>query len=226
MGKDTWERVHGSVRQMPTNYYHEFIKGNFTMLTAIKTEEAGFRSAMLGLAKSKKQPLKNMPALAEKLAPLDGGHNKFLEAMIIWVDVRAPRYWWQEGDTFRLSTKQSESTMHTLVKEIIVFDIDADNTQQRDLFIRQNFEIGSICMEQFNQLIIHAKDDDIEKLKANLPEGFLQSRLWCFSYKTFRNMILQRRTHRLPHWPVFLKSLLAQVDHPEMLPVMEVRSHG
>lgn len=188
------------------------------MLTVIKTEEAGYKSAMLGISKSKKQPLRNMPALAEKLAPMDAGHNKFMESIIIWADVRAPRYWWQEADTYRLATKQSESTMHTLVAEIKHFETDSTDSIQKDVFIRQNFEIGSICPDQFDRLVIHAKDDDIEKLKANLPEGFMQARVWCFCYKTFKNMILQRRTHRLPQWHQFLEALYDQIDHPELLP--------
>ncbi|MCK9240314.1 hypothetical protein [Desulfocurvus sp.] len=55
--------------------------------------------------------------MAEKLAPLDKGHNKVLESMCVWLDVRMPRYWWQEFDTYRVGvTKQSESTMHILIR--------------------------------------------------------------------------------------------------------------
>lgn len=189
------------------------------MLTVIKTEEAGYKSAMLGLSKSKKQPVRNMPVLAVKLAPMDGGHNKFLEAMMIWCDVRAPRYWWQEADTFRISSKQSESTMHTLISEITSFEIgDVSRQGARAMFIKENFEPGSICVEQFDMMIQHAKDGDIVAIKNCLPEGWLQTRVWRFDYKCFRNMILQRRTHKLPLWPRFLRSLQEQLDHPEFLP--------
>ena len=189
------------------------------MLTVIKTEEAGFTSAMRGLSLSKKQPVRNMPALAVKLAPMDGGHNKFLESLMIWCDVRASRYWWQEADTFRIASKQSESTMHTLISEITNFEIGDTNLQgSRHRFIKENFEPGSVCPEQFDMMIQHAKDDDIVAVKNCLPEGFLQTRIWRFDYKCFRNMILQRRTHRLPLWPKFLRSLQEQLDHPEFLP--------
>lgn len=207
------------VEDAADNFYGEFI-----MLSVIKTEEAGYRSAMQGLALSKKQPIRNMPALALKLAFMDGGHNKFLESMFIWLEVRASRYWWQEADTFRLASKQSESTMHTLINEIKDFEIgDMKTTSPEYKFMRKNFEPGSVCTEQFNALIIHAKDGDIVKCKANLPEGFLQTRLWRFDYKCFRNIILQRRTHKLPHWKKFIVNTLEQVDHPELLPTWEVK---
>ena len=193
------------------------------MLTVIKTEEAGFKSAMIGLALSKKAPLNRMPALAMKLAFMDRGHNKFLESILLWLEVRSTRYWWQEADTFRLASKQSESTMHTLINEIKDFEIGEHSLQgQKALYLRQNFEIGSICNDQFDALITHAKDGDLVKCKANLPEGFLQTRLWRFDYKCMRNIILQRRSHKLPHWKLFIKGVLEQCDHPELLPTWEV----
>lgn len=194
------------------------------MLTVTKTEEAGFSSAMRGLALSKKQPIENMPTLAIKLATRDGGHNKFLESIMIWCEVRAPRYWWQEGDTFRLSSKQSESTMHTLIREIKDFNYRCDQYgsisffADIDDFITENFEPDSCTPAQMALLIQAAKDNDITAVKRKLPEGFLQRRVWRFDYKCFRNMILQRRDHRLPLWPQFINSLLEQVDHPELLP--------
>lgn len=46
---------------------------------------------------------------AHKLAGKDGGHNKFLESIQLWLDINAPRYWWSEFDTYRVGTsKQSE----------------------------------------------------------------------------------------------------------------------
>jgi hypothetical protein len=66
-----------------------------------------------------------------------------------------------------------------------------------------------------------ADEEQMVELKSLVPEGFLQRRVMCFNYKTIRNMILQRRNHRLPHWPDFLSSMLEQIDHPELLPEVE-----
>ena len=181
-----------------------------------KVDEAGYDAALHGLAHNKKKSAAQMVKVAQKLADHDGGHNKFLESIIIWLDVRAPRYWWQEADTFRLSTKQSESTMHTLHEELLAIDID--NNSAVDAFIRDNFEQGSCSRDILRAIYTAAKNNDLLAVKRQLPEGFLQTRMWCMSYKTLRNIILQRRTHRLPHWQAFIRQTLQQADHPELLP--------
>ncbi|MEJ5260867.1 MAG: hypothetical protein WHS88_11835 [Anaerohalosphaeraceae bacterium] len=181
-----------------------------------KVNEAGYEAALLGLSHNKKQCPEKMEAVARRLADKDGGHNKFLESIIVWLDVRAPRYWWQEADTFRLSTKQSESTMHTLSGELLAVNLDdADSVAA---FLEANFEPDSCSLETLRAIHQAAVQQDIVGVKKRLPEGFLQTRLWCMSYRTLRNIILQRRTHRLPHWREFIRQTLEQVDHPELLP--------
>ncbi|MBN1124080.1 MAG: hypothetical protein JXA82_03670 [Sedimentisphaerales bacterium] len=181
-----------------------------------KVEEAGYEAALRGLAHNKKQIPEQMAPVAERLADKDGGHNKFLESIVVWLDVQGPRYWWQEADTFRLSTKQSESTMHTLKKELSQIDIEDDNAIRQ--FIKENFESGSCSVEHLRYLYEAFQVDDLVEIKKRLPEGFLQRRLWCMSYRTLRNIILQRRSHRLPHWRSFTEQVLSQVNHPELLP--------
>lgn len=181
-----------------------------------KIEEAGYQSALLGVSYNKKQPVDKMAPVAEKLAFYDGGHNKFLESIIVWLEVQGPRYWWQEADTFRLSTKQSESTMHTLKKELL--EVNMSDTGAVADYLAENFEQGSCSVDTLAYIQRAVADDDLVEIKKRLPEGFLQKRLWCMSYKTLRNVILQRRNHRLPHWKSFVKQVLALVEHPELLP--------
>lgn len=191
-------------------------------LTVTKIDEAGYKAALLGLAHNKKKTPEKMSLVAAKLADKDGGHNKFLESIVLWLDVRAPRYFWQEADTFRLSTKQSESTMHTLTQELL--DIDPDNPKAVQRFLNDNFEPGSCTPETLRWIYDAAKANDLVAVKKRLPEGFLQTRTWCMNYKTLRNIILQRRTHRLPHWKEFIRQTLEQADHPELLPELSART--
>jgi hypothetical protein len=169
-------------------------------------EEAGHLSAMTGISFNKDQELSVMPPVARKLAPLDFGHNKFLEQIMVWVIVRAPRYWWQEADTFRLSSKSSQSTMHTILKN----ELTPGNFECRDIDLS--------TVQGLNEILV-AKD--LVRLKRFLPEGFMQKRMWMVSYKTLRNIIIQRRHHRLPHWQEFIRQVLAQVKNPELLPSLE-----
>lgn len=41
-------------------------------------------------------------------------HAKVLRGVIVWCEINAPRYWWQECDTYRVGAERlsSESTMH------------------------------------------------------------------------------------------------------------------
>lgn len=187
-----------------------------------KVDEAGYKAALLGLSHNKKKSPDTMSSVAEKLADKDGGHNKFLESIVLWLDVRAPRYFWQEADTFRLSTKQSESTMHTLTQELLAIDID--NPKQTQRFLEDNFEPESCTPQTLRWIYDAAKTNDLIAVKKRLPEGFLQTRTWCMSYKTLRNIILQRRTHRLPHWKEFIRQTLEQASHPELLPGLSAKT--
>lgn len=133
---------------------------------------------------------------AKILATKDGGHNKFLESIKVWVAVQAPRYWWQEADTYRLSTKQSESTMHTLLNRKVT---------QNDF---ENW-VPVETMMALNETI-HRKS--FHEAKNILPEGFLQTRVWCLSVKTLRNIYAQRINHRLPQWKKFLDTVVRELD--------------
>lgn len=171
-------------------------------IEVIKIEEAGYTSAMFGLSLNKNQPIENMNKVAEKLCDKMGGHNKFLEHIYIWLSVNAPRYWWQDADTYRLSTKQSQSTNHTILKRPL------------DYF---DFEDSEISISYLNELNAYVDSKNFVTLKKKLPEGFLQKREWCMSYKTFVNIIQQRKYHMLPHWRFFIDTVLNQIEHPELV---------
>ena len=81
-------------------------------------KEAGYWEAIEGLSLSYNTSEVRAIRAAYRLCSKDGGHNKFLESIQVWIDITAPRYWWQQFDTYRIGvTKQSESTMHTLMRE-------------------------------------------------------------------------------------------------------------
>lgn len=178
-------------------------------------EEHGHDSALRGMAYSFKDrafdpevwwPGQRERALvrAPKLAPMDGGHNKFLRQIQLWVDIEAPRCWWSEFDTYKVGTvANSESSMHTLAKRPpTIFDFeDGTASSVVDAFIA----------------VWHTSKADITALKMNLPEGFLQRRMVTMNYANLRNIIAQRTGHRLKVWHTFIDLIMAQVEHPEYL---------
>jgi hypothetical protein len=164
-------------------------------------KEAGYTPAIIGLSFNYNSDIRNMPVRADKLAFKQHGHNKFLESIMLWIEVVAPKYWWTEADTYRLSTKQSESTMHTLEKDPITnamfkYPIPQDYIKYLDT-LRQS--------------------GDLETLKNALPEGFLQKRMWVMSYKTLQNIYIQRHNHKLNEWKDFCKEILSKIEHPRLI---------
>jgi hypothetical protein len=146
-----------------------------------------------------------------KQAHMQGGHNKFLESITVWLYIQASRDFWQEFDTYRAGiTKQSSSTMHTLDKRAVTY---------------LDFEIGTHpdSINIFNLCLTNYKDEkhpaykDISTLKKNLPEGWLQERQITTNYKVLQHIYRQRKNHRLKQWKQVIEDLLIQLDHPYLI---------
>lgn len=190
--------------------------------------EAGYETALYGLSLSFKDrsvsredwwissKFDTMKKRAGSLYKLDGGHNKFLEAIMVWLDVEAPRCWWSEMDTYRHATKQSESSMHSIHFRPTTVD---------------DYEVGTCTnmIKIFNEILeeetcnfstkARLTGRSLQRVKNNLPEGFLQRRVVCLNYKTLKNIVAQRKEHKLLYWQFFLDEVKAGVEHPEFLEI-------
>lgn len=175
--------------------------------------ESGFYEALFGLSLSfdvispevitgesnllSNEKFLKMQKVAQTLAFRQGGHNKFLESMQVWMLIRGSLSFWKQFDTYRVGiTKQSESTMHTLRKRQL--------TEQD--FTKETFCIPTIT-QNFN----------VDEMRDNVPSGFLESRMVNVNYKTLQNIIHQRKNHKSKKWNTFIEMLLQQVEHPEYL---------
>lgn len=175
-------------------------------------KESGFYEALFGLSLSfdvispevitgesnllSNEKFLKMQKVAQTLAFKQGGHNKFLESMQVWMLIRGSLSFWKQFDTYRVGiTKQSESTMHTLKKRQL--------TKQD--FTKETFVFPNI------------KNLSIDEMRDNLPSGFLECRVVNTNYKTLQNVIHQRQNHKSKKWNTFIEMLLKQVQHPEFL---------
>jgi hypothetical protein len=152
--------------------------------------EAGYEEAMLGLSLSFNADVSRMPARAAKLAKLDpaSGECKFLESIAVWLDIYAPRYWWQQMATYRIGiSTSSESTMHTLMRTVLEPHHFEGGCDQRIIGILN----GAILDGNFNFA------------KRHLPESFLQRRIVATNYKTILHIVRQRHDHKLSEWQDF-----------------------
>lgn len=178
--------------------------------------EAGYEEALLGMSLSyydRAKPIaewwdedkkRKAERRALNLAFRQGGHNKFLESIVVWMHVEGTRGWWQEMDTYRVGvTKNSSSTMHTLSKRpTTAKDFSSDTSPEAIALLNK---------------IIDEDPKDILRIKANLPEGFLQDRIICTNYKALQNIVFQRSGHRLRYWNKFIALLKTGLAHHELI---------
>jgi hypothetical protein len=132
-------------------------------------------------------------------------HRKFLRSIVIWTDIEAPRYVWQELDTYKVSTvRNSCSTMHKLGSRDLVLEDFSGGVVMTEVLERLNL----LALEYRNAKFLRAeclktdgKVDNLQRrMKQLLPEGFLQKATYTMNYETALTMFNQRRKHRLPEW--------------------------
>jgi thymidylate synthase ThyX len=184
--------------------------------------EYGYDHALLGMSLSyydHKEPIstwwneekkQKADKRAKLLAGKDGGHNKFLEHITVYLYIQAARSFWSEFDTYRVGmSKQSSSTMHTLDKrETEHFDYE------RGTSIHSRNAFNSCLLDYRDPNSLHYKD--VTRLKDNLPEGWLQEREIVTNYKTIRNIYKQRLGHRLKYWKPFC-DMIGNLEHSELI---------
>jgi len=172
-------------------------------------KEAGYEEAIGGMAFSfqteaiKIADVKPRSYKAAKtLAHQDGGHNKFLEHIILWVDIRASLTWWKQADTYRVGmSKLSKSTMHTVMKRPLT-----------------TWDFGDVIdLNTIDILNTYIMNRDFKRVLDYLPGAYMQTRRCCLNYKTVRNMINQRQGHKLPEWKDFIEGILENVEHKQLL---------
>lgn len=177
--------------------------------------EHGYSEALFGLGLSHgvtsgESPhdfnIARMERVALKLAGKGGGHDKFLRQIAVWLDITAPLYWWKEFDTYKVgTTAQSESTMHTLLKKPLE---------------EGHFE-GPLPDVMLAELREAWNAQDFHRLNAMLPHSFRQRRIVSCNYAVLRNILTQRRNHKLSEWHTFRENVKAQASYPELLVLEE-----
>lgn len=182
-------------------------------MNVVKLKECGYDESALGFSLSYNSTVDRAKEIMPKYAFGRSGEEKFLESICVWLDITAPRYFWQEFDTYRAGmSKQSESTMHTITKK----SLSADNFEG---------EIIPEIVDNLNTLIDFykaeldktAKKKLFKKIKTNLPEGFLQRRIITTNYKTLKHIYNQRHDHKLDEWNKIFCPFILTLEHPEFI---------
>lgn len=134
-------------------------------------------------------------------------HCKHLRMIVVWADIYAPRYWWQEMDTYRNGVeKVSCSTMHTIVKH--PFTVNDFESGYMDDISTDYLEASVARMNELREQYNNAGNDTEKKeawyrIICELPQSYIQKRTVMLSYAALRNIYRQRKGHKLKEWGKF-----------------------
>ena len=144
-------------------------------------------------------------ALSMRLQKAGPEHCKHLRMIFVWADITAPRYWWNEFDTYRNGVeKVSCSTMHKLMARPLQKD-DFENDSINDRYLEDTIKAINESMLAYEL----CKNEDHKKeiwrgIIQALPQSYLQTRTVCMSYAALRNIVRQRQGHKLKEWHMFI----------------------
>lgn len=155
-------------------------------------------------------------ALMKRLALARPSHAKYRRYINVTVDITAPLYWWKEFDTYKVGTvANSESTMHTLMKE--AFDTDDFSHEHLDEEAQNDLSHIVYRLNCWRNEYIITKHPEIKKriwykIIQVLPSSFNQKRTVQLNYEVLAHIWKDRCHHKLDEWRVgfcqdFIKSL-------------------
>ena len=173
--------------------------------------------------------------LAQRLISAGPEHAKFLRQINVSFDLTAPLFFFKEFDTYKIgTTANSTSTMHKILSTPItreMFEIDDynENLTTGNGFIKDSIEdflsfleslrLHSIALlEQSKQIDLTEAERKILAMESKkywkelirwLPEGLLQTRTVTMNYAVLRNIIKQRKNHKLTEWHTFINAMHA-----------------
>lgn len=169
--------------------------------------------------------------LCQRLIKAGPEHSKFLRQINISFDVTGPLYWWKEFDTYKINTTSNScSTMHKIAeKEFTLEDFSCEHLLGwNDDFSAEcvinyghtpdGYPTGTVPIDLMNEIIkmsnvvreLYLKTKDKKywwQMIQLLPSSYNQKRTITMNYAVARNIIKQRRNHKLDEWKQFLDSL-------------------
>lgn len=139
--------------------------------------------------------IEDLMKLGEALggSPVGHGDDKFLRQIHVDFDVLAPRYWWQQFQTYGYTVMNSQSTMHKGGK----LDYERMANTYVDPFILARFKE---IVEDYNA---DPSERNLLRVKSNLPEGIRIAVGISTNYAQLKTIYYQRKCHRLPEWREF-----------------------
>lgn len=160
----------------------------------------GLRGMRLSFTQKREHTFEEDIELAKKLIRSGSSHRKFLRLAQIWCDIRAPRYWWTQYDTYRIGTDGvSESTMHSIMSREITESDFAEYPFDDMGHFGWIHPVGGVI-----PILNDYRDEGLfREIIQALPQSYLQTRTVRISFETLRKMVEERSNHKLQEWHDF-----------------------
>jgi len=145
--------------------------------------------------------------LMKKLAAAGREHSKYRRMIAVWMDIKAPLYWWKEFDTYKVGTvSDSCSTMHKIAaKEFELEDFSHEHLLNDDARGSLTF-LDYTCdvLNYYRSVYIETKNKKYWwQLIQLLPSSYNQKRTIMLSYEVLAKIYHERKNHKLDEWREF-----------------------
>lgn len=143
--------------------------------------------------------------LMMRLAKAGPEHAKYRRMIVVYADVTAPRYWWDEYDTYKVGTvANSCSTMHKIAdKKFTPEDFSTEHLVGKSFAALKN-TLDVMNLEREHYLATKDKDCWWQMIQL-LPSSYNQCRTVMLNYEVLANIYKQRKNHKLDEWTEFCK---------------------
>lgn len=143
------------------------------------------------------------------------GHDTFLNACLVTMDITAPLYWWKEAQRYHwIEFISSQSTMHCVLK----FNISGRCTSDTKPKI---IEIVQTMIDEFNKNHYALGGKEWREIIASLPSGFCLSASMTTNYRQLKTICIQRKNHLLKEWDEFRKWCLELPEFSDLTGIKE-----
>ncbi len=155
---------------------------------------------------------------------IGSGHDNFMCGIVANFSIIAPRYFFAEFQRYHhAEIVSSTSTMHKL-RAIVEEASRMHDRGEIELYSRYisshfcNVTAPSVICGFFRFAMQWLKDgsEDMDVLKANLPEGWYQKARISTNYRQLKTIYSQRRSHRLGEWQFFC-DWIETLPHSELI---------
>lgn len=123
-------------------------------------------------------------ALLLKLIKNGDSHAKVMRFVQVWLDIRAPRYWWAEFATYCVGvTTMSESTIHTLSKHPItegMFEYPEEHIKKQTTYFMPEFSVKDEewQLHPYYPIYLVSNKGRVRRLEYNSPRNFTYKEKW------------------------------------------------